>query len=147
MDAVHGHWSTGPPAEIAPEAESASNTLTNPAVVISCSDCSGGKAVGDIGGPPAGTLTFNGVTSQAATTPTIRIRYANADSTPRYATVAVNGVSHIVAFIPTGSDNTIFDSVLTTPLNKGSNTIEFSSYKAGWGKSYCVQNLYTILTR
>jgi hypothetical protein len=103
--------------------------------VISCSDCSGGEAVGYIGGPSGGTLTFNGVTSDATTTTTLRIRYANADSTPRYATVTVNGVSHIVAFIPTGSDNTIFDSVLTTPLNEGSNKIEFSTYNGGWGES------------
>ena len=103
--------------------------------MISCSDCSGGEVVGYIGGPSGGTLTFNGATSDAATTTTLRIRYANADSTPRYATVTVNGVSHIVAFIPTGSDNTIFDSVLTTPLNEGSNKIEFSAYDGGWGKS------------
>lgn len=139
MDAVHGHWSTAPPAETTPEAESASNTLTNGAVIISCSDCSGGEAVAYIGGPPGGTLTFNVVTGSASTTTTIRIRYANADSAPRYATVTVNGVGHIVAFIPTGSDNTIFDSVLTTPLIEGSNAIEVSAYDGTWGEPYRIQ--------
>lgn len=106
-------------------------------------------------------MTFKGVSSSATTTTTttLRLHYTNADSTQRYAdnpsldpstkkirykyltqetsyaTVIVNGVSHIVAFVPTGSDNIVGSSTLTVPLKSGTtNVIEFESYEGGWGK-------------
>ena len=128
-----GTWTTGP-SETEPEAESSSNTLANGAVITSCSGCSGSESVGYIGGSPGGTLTFNGVSSSVAATTTIRIHHTNGDSTQRYANVVVNGVSSVVAFLPTADDNTPGSSILTVALKSGSNVIEFEAYDGGWGK-------------
>ena len=128
-----GTWTTGP-SETDTEAESSSNVLADGAVVQSCTGCSGSSSVGYIGGSPGGTLKFPDISSNSATTTTIRIHYANGDSTQRYATVVVNGVSHVVAFVPTGSGNEVGTSTLTVPLNAGSsNVIEFEAYDGGWG--------------
>ncbi|KAH8811140.1 glycoside hydrolase family 43 protein [Xylogone sp. PMI_703] len=126
-----GSWAAGP-SESTPEAESSSNTLANGAKVVSCSGCSGSKSIGYIGGSPGGTLTFNGVSSSASTTTTIRIHHTNGDSTQRYANVVVNGASYTVAFLPTTNDNTPGTSTLTVPLKSGSNTIEFEAHSGGW---------------
>ncbi|KAB8298752.1 hypothetical protein EYC80_000927 [Monilinia laxa] len=128
-----GTWSAGP-SETWLEAEASTNTLANGAKSLSCSGCSGGSQIGYIGGPsPGGTLTINGVNSTAATTSTIRIHHTNGDSVQRYANVVVNGVSNIVAFLPTADGNTPGTSVLTTALKSGtSNIIEFESYNSGW---------------
>ncbi|KAF4625053.1 hypothetical protein G7Y89_g13116 [Cudoniella acicularis] len=109
LDIAAGTWSVGP-SETTPE------------------------DVGYIGGPsPGGTLTFPDISSTVATTTTIRIKYLNGDSTQRYANVLVNGVTHVVAFLPT-IDGTPGSSTLTVPLNAGSkNVIEFEAYESGWG--------------
>jgi hypothetical protein len=61
--------------------------------------------------------------------------YTNGDATERFATVTVNGKTHILGFASTRGDNIIFASTLHTPLKSGStNTIEFSSYNSGWGE-------------
>ncbi|TGO35090.1 hypothetical protein BHYA_0170g00020 [Botrytis hyacinthi] len=128
-----GTWTAGP-TETTPEAEASTNTLANGAITLTCSGCSGGVQVGYIGGPsPGGTLTMNGVSSSVATTTTIRIHHTNGDSTQRYANVVVNGVSHILAFLPTTDGNTPGTSVLTTALKSGTtNVIQFQSYNSGW---------------
>lgn len=127
-----GTWSGGP-SETTPEAESSSNVLTNGAVVQSCSGCSGSEDVGYIGGPPGGTLTFENISSTVATTTTIRIHYTNGDATQRYANVVVNGVTNVVAFLPTADGNTPGTSTLTVPLKSGTgNVIEFEAYDGGW---------------
>ena len=75
-----------------------------------------------------GTLTFENISSTVATTTTIRIQYANGDSTERYANVVVNGVTNVVAFLPTGSGNTVGMSTLTVALEAGGgNVIEFKA--------------------
>lgn len=52
----------------------------------------------------------------------------------RYANVLVNGVTHIVAFLPT-TGGTPGSSTLTVPLEAGTgNVIEFEAYNSGWGK-------------
>jgi hypothetical protein len=57
----------------------------------------------------------------------------NGDSTQRYANVLVNGVSHIVAFLPASSAPG--SSTLTVPLNSGTaNVIEFEAYDSFWGE-------------
>ncbi len=130
-----GTWSAGP-SETTPEAESSSNALANGAIRASCSACSNSSDVGYIGGPsPGGTLTFNGISSSVTSTgTTIRIHHLNGDSTQRYANVLVNGVSHIVAFLPTSS-GVPGTSILTVPLKAGTgNTIEFEAYGSGWGE-------------
>ncbi|TGO69254.1 hypothetical protein BOTNAR_0013g00260 [Botryotinia narcissicola] len=128
-----GTWTAGP-TETTPEAEASTNTLANGAITLTCSGCSGGVQVGYIGGPsPGGTLTMNGVSSSVATTTTIRIHHTNGDSTQRYANVVVNGVSHILAFLPTTDGNTPGTSVLTTALKSGTtNVIQFQAYNSGW---------------
>jgi hypothetical protein len=129
-----GKWAAGP-SETTPEAEASANTLSGGAKSVACTGCSGSKAIGYIGGSPGGKLVFNGVSSSASTLTTIRIHYTNADSTQRYANVVVNGVSHIVAFIPTPDDNTPGTATLNAQLNSGSsNVIEFGAYNGGWGE-------------
>lgn len=128
-----GTWTPGP-SETTPEAESSDNILKNSAKILSCTGCSGSKSVGYIGGSPGGTLTFPGISSSESATTTIRIHHTNGDSTQRYSNVLVNGVSYVVAFLPTTNDNTPGTSTLTVPLNSGSsNTIEFESYNGEWG--------------
>ncbi|TVY52126.1 hypothetical protein LCER1_G005117 [Lachnellula cervina] len=125
-------WSTGP-SETTPEAEASTNTLSGGAEAIACSGCSGSKSIGYIGGSPGGKLLFPNISSSVATTTTIRIHYTNADASQRYASVVVNGVRHVVAFIPTPDDNTPGTATLTVPLNSGSaNTVEFEAYNGGW---------------
>ncbi|QSZ32185.1 hypothetical protein DSL72_001756 [Monilinia vaccinii-corymbosi] len=133
LNPTAGTWTPGP-SETQPEAEATTNTLANGARTLSCSGCSGSSQVGYIGGPPGGKLTINGVSSTADTQSTIRIHYTNGDLVQRYANVVVNGVSHVVAFLPTGDVNTPGRSVFTTALKSGtSNVIEFKSYNSGWG--------------
>jgi hypothetical protein len=135
LDIASGTWTTGP-SENWVEAEASPQILAGGAIDLYCSLCSNSTDVGYIGGPsPGGTLTFPAIySSVTSTVTTIRIHYLNGDSTQRYANVLVNGVPHIVAFLPTsgGSPGT---SVLTVPLSVGSvNVIEFEAYDAGWGK-------------
>lgn len=146
-----GTWSNGPP-ETTPEAESSANSWAGGAKILSCSPCSNASEVGYIGGPsPGGTLTFKEISSllpvvdilelmgtilmrigTVATTTTIRIHHNNGDSTQRYANVITNGVSKVVAFLPTTSD-VPGTSTLTVPLQAGTgNTIVFEAYNSGW---------------
>jgi hypothetical protein len=78
-------------------------------------------------------LTFEGISSAVATTTTIRIHYTNGDTTQRYANVVVNGVTSLVAFLPSTDGNTPGTSTLTVPLKSGTgNVIEFEAYDGGW---------------
>lgn len=48
--------------------------------------------------------------------------------------MTVNGVSNIVAFLPSPNRNTPRTSVLTVPLKKGSaNVVKFEAYNGGFG--------------
>lgn len=132
LDISAGTWTTGP-SETTPEAESSSNTLSGGAKILSCSGCSGSESVGYIGGSTNGILTFPDISSSVSTTTTIRIHYENGDTSQRYANVVVNGVTHIVAFVPTADGSTPGTSTLTVPLNSGSqNVITFEGYNGGW---------------
>ena len=63
------------------------------------------------------------------------IRYENGDGSQRFANVVVNGVTHVVAFVPTANGATPGTSTLTVPLISGSkNAISFQAYNGGWGK-------------
>lgn len=102
---------------------------------MTCSGCSGSKSIGYIGGSSGGTLTFPAISSTSSTTTTIRIHYANGDKSQRYGNVIVNGVSNIIAFLPSADGNTPGTSVLTVPLNSGSsNVIKFEAYNGGYGR-------------
>ncbi len=126
-----GTWAAGP-SENWPEAEAA--TLSNGAVVISCTRCSGSEAVGYIGGSSFGSVTFNSITSSVATRSTIRIKYANGDSSQRFADVTVNGVAQTVAFLPTDSGQTAGSSTLHSNLVAGSgNVITITTSNGGYG--------------
>lgn len=128
-----GTWTVGP-TETDPEAESSTNTLGGAAVVQTCTACSGSKSVGYIGGPNAGTVSFNGVSSDVATTTTIRIKYSNGDTNPRLATVTVNGKSQVVSFVATGGETHVFSSTLHVSLVAGTgNTVKIEGYNGGWG--------------
>lgn len=128
-----GTWSPAP-AETVTEAEAKTNTLTGSAIIVSCSGCSGYQAVGWLGGSGNGALKFPSIASSASTTTTIRIQQENGDTEQRYGNVTVNGVSNIVAFLPSRDGNTPGTSVLTVPLKKGSaNVIKFEAYNGGYG--------------
>ncbi|KAF7591362.1 hypothetical protein BBP40_001640 [Aspergillus hancockii] len=130
---IDGTWSaSGTGTKYA--AESSGNVLSNGAKIITCSGCSGGKSVGYVGGSRDGKLQIGGITSTASTATTIRVQYANGDSTQRYAKVTVNGHTQTLAFLPSSNGNSPFISTLHASLEKGgSNTITFSAYDGGWG--------------
>ncbi|CAI4219601.1 unnamed protein product [Parascedosporium putredinis] len=99
---------------------------------VSCSDCSGGNAMGYIGGPDGGTLTLSGITTEKAGTTTVRIRFANGDSTARFANVRVNNQPPVkVAFLP--SRGGVGSSTLVADLETSGNTIVFEGIDGGWG--------------
>jgi hypothetical protein len=132
-----GSWSPGP-TETTYEAEASANVLAAGSKSVDCTGCSGKKSIGYIGGSPNGKLTISGVSSTATTQTTIRINYTNADSAQRYATLSVNGAKYIVAFIPTGDDNTPGTASVTVRLNQGTaNTFVFEAYNGGWGECFC----------
>ncbi|KAE8154278.1 glycosyl hydrolase [Aspergillus avenaceus] len=130
---LDGTWSSAGTTKTY-EAEASDNELSNGAKAVTCSNCSGGKAVGYIGGSEEGTLQINNVAGDASGTTTIRVRYANGDSSQRYANVTVNGESQVLAFLPSDNGNTPASSTLHVSLEEGrSNTIIVGAYNDGWG--------------
>ena len=127
---VGGAWS-GPPEEGSYEGEK--GTYAAAAKDVSCSGCSGSKAAGYIGGSDQGKLTISGVKSNKDVLTTIRVKFMNGDSKPRYADVTVNGGQKTrLAFLPNGADPA--SSVLNVKLNSGSsNTITVEGVNGGWG--------------
>ncbi|KAH6857091.1 glycosyl hydrolase [Chaetomium sp. MPI-CAGE-AT-0009] len=120
-----------PPAENSYEAEKAS--YGGKARNVDCSGCSGKVAAGYIGGPDRGSVTFSGIHSDIDGLTTIRIKFLNGDTGPRYANVRVNGDGgRKVAFLQaTGNPAS---STLHANLKKGSgNTIVIEGIDGGWG--------------
>jgi alpha-glucosidase len=110
------------------EAEASANTRTGTASIASCSDCSNGQKVGNLG--QGSTLTFNGVTATTAGNKTIRIAYTSAD--PRTAYVSVNGgTSTPIDFHSTTSWDKTGTATIGLSLSAGTNTITFSN-PSGW---------------
>lgn len=111
------------------EAESSSNALGGTAAVATCAACSGGAEVHLVGNGAANTLTFRSVSTAASGVKVATIAYINGDSTPRTATLQVNGqVPTVVAFPPTGSWSTPGTVSILIGLAKGSgNTLTFSN--------------------
>jgi hypothetical protein len=100
---------------------------------VSCSQCDGGKAAGYLGGSDNGALSISGVRSDAdGVVSTLQIRFANGDSSPRYAAVTVNGGQRTkVAFAPTGGE--VRTSVVNAQLRKGSaNEVVIAGVDGGW---------------
>lgn len=123
-------WSN-PTAENSYEAERAS--YGGKARNIDCSKCSNQVAAGYIGGPDRGSVTFSGIKSDIDGVTTIRIKFLNGDSSPRYANVRVNGdAGRKVAFLQATGDPA--SSTLHARLNRGeSNTITIEGVGTGWG--------------
>lgn len=109
---------TEAPESMTFEAENA--ILSGGAKNVSCSGCSNGQAVGWVGGPSGGTVTFSGIQSSGKQTTTVRIAYANGDYTERFANVIVNGKSQRIAFLPTSGGQGVGDSSLDCELVAGS---------------------------
>ncbi|KAH8904519.1 glycoside hydrolase family 43 protein [Coniochaeta sp. PMI_546] len=122
-------WAT-PPEETSYEGEKA--TYSGGTKDVSCSGCSGGKAAGYVGGDNAGKVSFSGIRSDAGGLTTVRIKYNNGDSKPRYAQVTVNGGSPVkIAFEPNSGDPA--SSSLNVELKTGSaNTIVIEGVSGGW---------------
>jgi len=120
-----------PPAETSYEAEK--GAYGGKARDVSCSGCSNKIAAGYIGGPDRGVVTFSGIRSDIDGLTTIRIKYINADSAPRYATVKVNGdAGRKIAFLPAKGDPAT--STLHARLKRGSeNTVVIEGVGNGWG--------------
>ncbi len=120
-----------PPAENSYEGEKA--TYGGKARNVDCSTCSNKLAAGYIGGPDKGSVSFSGIQSNIDGLTTIRIKFLNGDSGPRYANVRVNGDGgRKVAFLSAKGDPA--SSSLNVNLKKGSsNTIVIEGYGSGWG--------------
>ncbi|OAQ58860.1 glycosyl hydrolase family 43 protein [Pochonia chlamydosporia 170] len=124
-------WSDSP-ASTQIEADNA--TLSGGAKTVSCSGCSGGQAVGWVGGPSGGRLTFSGIQSNGNQQATVRIAYANGDETERYANVVVNGKAQKLVFLPTGGGQSAGDSSLNCELVAGSgNAIVIEGLDGAYG--------------
>jgi hypothetical protein len=130
-NAAAGTWSPGP-TETSYEGEAAQ--LSSGAITLTCSGCSGGQSAGYVGGPSGGSLQFSGISSQATTRTTIRLKHVNGDTSQRYAKVTCNGVAQELAFLPTGDGNTPGSSSLNCDLVAGTgNTISISTEDGSWG--------------
>ncbi|KAI1101608.1 carbohydrate-binding module family 35 protein [Jackrogersella minutella] len=131
LSSTSAEASVAKPSEASYEGEAAA--YGGDARDVACSACSGGTAAGYVGGPDNGTVTFSNLRSDASARTTVRVRYVNGDSTPRYANVYVNGgAAQKLAFLPTGSS--VSSSSLNTDLKSGSaNTIVIEGFEDGWG--------------
>ncbi|KAL8298871.1 hypothetical protein RB597_007478 [Gaeumannomyces tritici] len=128
-------WAAAP-AETVYEGEA--GQLAGGARQVACGACSGGTSAGYLGGDGGsnnGTVTFSGVRSSGRDAlSTVRIRFLNGDSNPRYAGVSVNGAPPVrVAFEPTRGG--VSSSTLHVQLRAGSgNTIVVGGVGGGlWG--------------
>jgi hypothetical protein len=109
------------------EAEASTNTLSGGAVVMSCSNCSGGKDVGYLGNN-SGTLQFNGVSASHSGSYLLTIYYANGDSAARTASVSINGgTATTLSFASSHGGGLVATLPVTVQLNAGNNTILFSN--------------------
>ncbi len=123
-------WQTRP-AEVSYAADKA--TYGGKTRDVDCSGCLSKVAAGYIGGPDKGSVSFSGIRADVDGVTTVRIRYINADSSPRHANVRVNGDEGTkVAFLPAKGDPLI--STLNARLKKGSeNTIVIEGIGTAWG--------------
>jgi hypothetical protein len=125
------------------ESESAANTLTGTAAVVSDAAASGGKYVGWLGAGAANTLRFNGVSAPAAGRYRLVVGYANAEVVgehdyntnivDRYAEISVNGgAARKVFFRNTLGWSSYWTTVVDVDLAAGTNTITFGNASSGY---------------
>ncbi|MFM0211159.1 family 43 glycosylhydrolase [Paraburkholderia sediminicola] len=102
-------------------------SLSGGASSYSCSLCFMSRsAIGYVGGPGNGTVTFGGISAQSPITTIAYISYINNDANPRYATVTTNGgTGVVVTFPPTGT----YGGTVPVAVNlvAGANSISISS--------------------
>lgn len=115
------------------EAESLQNTQAGGARVISCSGCSGGYRVGDLGSQSngaSGTLKFNNVWEPHADNYPLVVYYTDGATYTRYFYISVNGGREKGYKPPDTRDwNTVGTYKITITLNAGNNTILFYNAK------------------
>ena len=115
------------------EAEAPVNVISGTADIASCSACSGGKNVQNLGGPGGGALQFNGVNVASPGSYPVTITYDNAVSNSLTASVLVNGNPvQTVSFPSTGSWTKLASVAVSLPLNAGANSISFTSANQSW---------------
>ncbi|MGW1029016.1 ricin-type beta-trefoil lectin domain protein [Streptomyces sp. NPDC002577] len=119
------------------EAEDAANTKGGSAANATCSGCSGGTKVGNVGNGAANTLRFNNVAATETGTKVIDIAYTNGSNATRTAVLRVNGQNPTtVAFPKTASWTTPGTVSVEVSLGKGStNTLTFSNATA-WAPDF-----------
>ncbi|KAH7401747.1 galactan 1,3-beta-galactosidase [Phaeosphaeria sp. MPI-PUGE-AT-0046c] len=122
LDAKSGSSASGPEEK---QYEGESGTLSNGAKVQSCSGCSGGNAVGYLGGSSGGSVVLGNVQSGVAGRTTLRLKHLNGDKSQRVADVSVNGKTQRVAFLPHGGGDPA-SSVVHVDLKQGSNEVKIS---------------------
>ncbi len=108
------------------EAESASNTVSGSANVVSCSACSGGKKIGNIGA--GSSVRFNTIYTSTAGNANVTLYYIDGDA-GRSAQISVNGgPASTINFHGTNDNNwnTVQSLTTSVPLNAGLNTLTFS---------------------
>lgn len=115
------------------EAESATNTLQGNARVGTLAGASGGKFVGELGPGPDHTMTFNGVTAEAAGAVTLRIAAISGEN--RSFGLSVNGAAPITVALPGRSWTEPQVVEVEVQLAEGANTLRFGSSSSGYAPS------------
>ncbi|KAF6815910.1 glycosyl hydrolase family 43 protein [Colletotrichum musicola] len=129
VDLAAGTWSEAKPTL---ELEGEEAVLSNNARVVDCSQCSGSKAAGYLGGDEDGTAVFT-FDSTAADRVTLIVKHKNGDATSRHAAVKVNDQEQSVAFLATNHHpSRAGSSTVHVDLEEGTNTVKFSRSE-GWG--------------
>jgi hypothetical protein len=120
-------------AQTSYEAEAPPNVIGGTADIASCSVCSGGKNVQNLGGPGGGTLQFNGVSVASAGSYPVTITYDSGLSSSLTASILVNGNAvQTVSFPPTGSWTKLATVTVSLPLNAGNNSVTFTGANQSW---------------
>ncbi|CAL8141187.1 unnamed protein product [Orchesella dallaii] len=125
--------STSDRSSIAYDSRSPEAELVGGATVMPCSGCDNGDSVGYIG--MGGKLIFRGVRGSQNAIHSVLIRYANGDSTWRFATLKVNNGAweRNITFPKSGGGQVTKQIVVQVPLNQGAvNEIEISN-ENGYG--------------
>jgi hypothetical protein len=103
------------------EAEDSGNQIGN-AGITSCSPCSGGQKVRNIGGAPDAFVRFDGVTVPAAGTYTMYLDFTVNGN--RSYVVSVNGGAPVQVPVSGVGNNTPYTTTLPVTLQAGANTIK-----------------------
>lgn len=132
LDSISKTWSGPKTITLEPETLS----MSNGARFVGCDGCSDRTAVGYLGGPEGGIVTFRGglgKACKACVKTTILMVYVNGDRTSRYAWVTVNGEKQMVEFPPSRNDQQISNVVIYGKLQPGSNnTIVVEGVDGQW---------------